>query len=105
MLSIFKDDEHREILKRIHSAENHVIVTEGKYHEDCLLNLKNNYKLFTKDSKTPYSEKISEAMEEIYDFMLSSDECQFTMIQLIEAIQICDLIPHEDTVATVSLFF
>ncbi|XP_052758830.1 uncharacterized protein LOC128202453 [Galleria mellonella] len=98
MLIIFKDDERREILKRIHSAENHVILTEGKYHEDCVLKLKNEYKLFTRSSQTPYFDKISEAMEEIYDFMLSSEECQFTMTQLIEAVQICDVIPHEDTI-------
>lgn len=30
--------------------------------------------------------------------MLSGEECQFTMTQLIEAVQICDIIPHEDTI-------
>lgn len=37
-------------------------------------------------------------MEEIYNFMLSSEECHFTITELIESIRISEAIPSENTI-------
>lgn len=97
MLICFADDLHREIYKRLSSA-NDLVTLHARYHKDCYTKLYNEYKEKMKTPKNSYVEKIDQAMEEIYDFLLSSDECQFTMTQLTEAIKNSDVIPHEDTI-------
>lgn len=97
MLICFADDLHREIYKRLSSA-NDLVSLYARYHKDCYTKLYNEYKEKLKTPKTTYAEKVDQAMEDIYDFLLSSDQCQFTMTQLIEAVENSDVIPHEDTI-------
>lgn len=91
------DDYHREILQRINSVQD-LKHLKAKYHKDCYLEVSNSYQAKMRDPKTKLTEKIDAAMEEIYDFLLTNDECQFTISQLKEAIKISDMIPHEDTI-------
>lgn len=95
MLAPFNDNYLREILKHITSED--CVTLKAKYHKECYINLNNNYRDKMKNSKSTYSDKIDQAMD-IYNFMLSSDECQFTIKQLMEAVNISKICPHEDTI-------
>lgn len=94
MLTKLNDDAHREAYRRISSVQDFMNL-HARYHRDCDVKLRKDYSQIIKSPQTLYSDKIDQAMEEIYDFMLKSDDCQFTITQLIEAIKYCDVIPHE----------
>lgn len=51
-----------------------------------------------RDSNDKYSCKIDQAMEHIYSFMQSSDECQFTIKQLSETVELSDVSLTENTI-------
>lgn len=91
------DDYHREILKRINSVQD-LKQLKARYHRECYYEIASSYQKKMSDPKIKQTEKIEAAMEEIYDFLLANDECQFTISQLKEAIKISDMIPHEDTI-------
>lgn len=65
MLTPFTDDYNREILKRINSAPD-LITAKAKYHKECYTKLINDYAEKMKEPKTKYTDKIEQAMEEIY---------------------------------------
>lgn len=96
MLAPFTDDYHREILKHVTSED--CIVLQAKYHKECYVNLYNDFKEKFKNPKPSRSEKIDQAMEDIYNYMLTSDECQFSIQQLMEAVNSDNICPHEDTI-------
>lgn len=96
LLNPFTDDHNREILKRIRGARN-LVTLKAKYHKDCYARLQSAYSERMKTSMK-CTDKIDQVMEEIYDFIQSSDECQFTMAQLKEAIKQSDTIPSEPTI-------
>lgn len=97
ILTPLTDDYHREIFKRISSVIDLPAFNE-KYHKECYKKLMTEHSNKVKPETITHGDKISEAMEEIYNLMLSSDECQFTIGQLMEAVKVSDTIPHEDTV-------
>lgn len=97
MLTKLNDDAHREAYRRISSVQDFMNL-HARYHRDCDVKLRKDYSQIIKSPQTLYSDKIDQAMEEIFDFMLKSDNCQFTITQLIEAIKYCDVIPHEKTI-------
>lgn len=98
MLMPFNDDYHRNILKRIQGTPGNIKDLQARYHRDCFRQLLNEKHRVVVNSEDSYSRKIDAAIDEIYNFMISSHECQFTMKQLIEAVQISDVIPHEYTI-------
>lgn len=98
MLMPFNDDYHRNILKRVQSTPSNLRDLQARYHRDCFRQLLNEKHKVVVNPDDSYSCKIDAAIEEICSFMISSHECQFTMKQLIEAVQISDVIPHEYTI-------
>lgn len=58
----------------------------------------NAYEQSIKNLIPKYTDKIDAAMEAIYKFLLSSDECQFNMTQLMEILKDFDVIPSENTI-------
>lgn len=97
-LIAFNDDYHRGILQRIQGVQRNLTDLQARYHRDCYQQLLNEKNKTVPNADDSYSHKIDAAMEEIFSFMLSSDECQFTMTQLAEAVQISDVTPHEYTI-------
>lgn len=97
ILTKLNDDAHREVYKRISGIQDFMSL-HARYHKDCDIKLRNEYVEMMKSPKTVYSDKIDQAMEEIYHFMLTNDECQFTITQLIDAIKHSDIKPSEETV-------
>lgn len=97
ILTPLTDDYHREIFKRISSVID-LITLAAKYHKECYTKLINDHNKKSKEPTAKYTDKIDKAMEEIYNFMLSSDECQFSITQLMEAVKVSDIIRHEDTI-------
>lgn len=100
-LTPLKDDYHRAILQRITGENRDLVNLQAKYHRECYLSLKNQLTLeqvALRHPKDKYSAKIDEAMEKIYSFMLSSEECQFTITQLKNIAQVDGVILDEKTV-------
>lgn len=96
-LSHLKDDFHREVYKRLCDTRD-LISLGAKYHLDCYNKVMYEYKQAIKTPQTSYSSKVDQAMEEIFEFILSSEECQFTITQLKEVIQFSDVIPSDNTI-------
>ncbi|XP_046409257.1 uncharacterized protein LOC124174204 [Ischnura elegans] len=96
-LSYLEDDFYREIYKRLCDTRD-LVSLRAKYHHDCLMKLINQHTEKIKVPQKAYSSKIDQAMEEIFEFMLSSQECQFTINELKEAIKFSDAIPTENTI-------
>lgn len=96
-LSFLQDDFHREIYKRLCDARD-LVSLRAKYHYDCLMKLINQYTEVIQIPQNTYSSKIDQAMEEIFEFMLSSEEYQFTLTQLKEAVKFSDVMPTDNTI-------
>lgn len=75
-----------------------LLTVNAKYHEGCYKKLLNYHVKETKEPKIVYTDKIDQTMELIYNFLLSSEDCQFTMAQLLEVVKNCDVIPSEKTI-------
>lgn len=96
-LSFLKDDFHREIYKRLCDSRD-LVTLRAKYHHECLRNVIHQYEETIKVPRNNYSSKVDQAMEEIFEFMLSSQECQFTITELQQAIKFSDITPSENTI-------
>lgn len=96
-LSYLKDDFHREIYKRFCDARD-LVTLHARYHHECLRKLIRQYEEKIEVPRNNYSSKVDQAMEEIFEFMLSSQECQFTIAELQQAIKFSDITPSENTV-------
>lgn len=62
------------------------------------MKLINQYTEVIKIPQNTYSSKIDQAMEEIFEFMLSRQECQFTITEIKEAVKFSDVIPTDNTI-------
>lgn len=97
MLTPFIEDYHTAIIWHTSSVSD-LITLNAKYHQECYKKLINDHGEKLKERNTKYIDKINQAMEEIYNIMLPSDEYKFSITQLIEAVKISDIIPHENTI-------
>lgn len=96
-LSYLKDDFHREVYKRLCDPRD-LISLRAKYHVDFYKNVICEYEQEIKTPQKSYSNKMDQAMEEIFEFMLSSEECQFTNTQFKEVVQFSHVIPSDNTI-------
>lgn len=96
-LSYLQDDFNREIYKRFCDTRD-LVSLQAKYHHECFRKLIHQYEEKMKMPQNTYSSKVDQAMEEIFKFMLSSEECQFTMEELKKAIKYSDITPSENTI-------
>lgn len=96
ILTNLKDDYHSEIFKRVSGAID-LVSLSAKYHDESHLKLIHcEEKLKLPSDK--YTDKIDWAMNEIFNYMLTSDECQFSTIELLDVVKSIKIISHEDTI-------
>lgn len=96
-LSYLKDDFHREIYKRLCDARD-LVTLHAIYHHKCLRELIHQYEEKIQVPRNNYSSKVDQAMAEIFEFLLSSQECQFTIAELQQAIKFSDITPSENII-------
>lgn len=98
ILMEFNDDYHRGILQRIQGVHYNLTHLQARNHRDCFHKLMYEKNRTVQNPEDTYTRKIDAAMEEILSFLSSSEECQFTLTELVDAIKNCDVIPSEQTI-------
>lgn len=78
MLYDLQDDYYREKRVHKHFSARDLITLHAKYHRDCYLKILHKYQEIVTSPKDTYVEKIDQAMEGIYTFMVSNDDYQLS---------------------------
>jgi len=83
-MALKKDDEFGKIVWKRVISEPDLVAAEAIYHHDCYVKFSRTSSIPTQKRGRPKVSNISEAMDIIFKYIEESEECQFSIDDLIE---------------------
>lgn len=83
-MALKRDDEFGKIVWKRVISESDLVAAEAIYHHDCYVKFSRTSSISTQKRGRPKVSNISESMDIIFDYIEMSEECQFSIDDLIE---------------------